>query len=171
MATMKAGFNRQGHAGIIMARAVEDQLMRDTWQTAGYDLLPTLRSLNVRTLVIAGEHDFMVEAAARSTPSFGDLGNESRRLTSRHARHWQSLGNSRSTTDDDLNSDTGVAKHGDEGIDTEPVDLASDKVADPWLGHAEQACSLSLGELPSLNQLAEPNHQICPDLEILSLFV
>jgi hypothetical protein len=81
------------------------------------------------------------------------------------------LGNFRFTTDDDLNPDTGVAKHGDQGIDTEAVDLASDKVADPWLGHAEQACGLSLGETPSLNQLAEPNHQICPDLEILSLFV
>jgi hypothetical protein len=28
------------------------------------------------------------------------------------------LGNSGSSTDDDLNADTGVAKHGDQGIDT-----------------------------------------------------
>jgi hypothetical protein len=62
-----------------------------------------------------------------------------------------------------------MAKHGDQGIDTEAVDLASDKVADPWLGHSKQACSLSLGEPPGLNHLAEPDHQIGPDLEILSL--
>jgi len=65
MATMKAGFIRQGAEGIIKARAVEDQLMRDTWEMAGYDLLPKLRSLRIPTLVIAGDHDFMVEAAKR----------------------------------------------------------------------------------------------------------
>jgi len=87
-------------------------------------------------------------------------------------RRWcLTLGNFRSTADDDLNADTGVAKHGDQGIDTEAVDLSSDKVADPWLGHSKQACSLSLGEPPSLNHLAEPDHQICPDLEILSLLL
>ena len=63
MATMKAGFIRQGSEGIVKARAVEDRLMRDTWQMAGYDLLPKLRNLRVPTLVIAGEHDFMAGAA------------------------------------------------------------------------------------------------------------
>ncbi|MGH7549167.1 MAG: alpha/beta fold hydrolase [Gemmatimonadota bacterium] len=72
MATMKAGFTSQGKEGIVKARAVEDQLMRDTWQVAGYDLLPKLRSLRVPTLVIAGDHDFMVGAAehiARAVPN------------------------------------------------------------------------------------------------------
>ena len=32
--------------------------MRDTWLMAGYDLLPGLRTLNVPTLIIAGERDF-----------------------------------------------------------------------------------------------------------------
>jgi len=64
MATMKAGFISQGKAGIVKARAVEDQLMRDTWEVAGYDLLPKLGSLRVPTLVIAGDYDFMVGAAA-----------------------------------------------------------------------------------------------------------
>ena len=45
MATMNAEFISQGKEGILKARAVEDQLMRDTWQVAGYDLLPKLRSL------------------------------------------------------------------------------------------------------------------------------
>ena len=64
MATMKAGFTSQGREGIVKARAVEDQLMRDTWQVAGYDLIPKLRSLRIPTLVIAGDHDFIpVEVA------------------------------------------------------------------------------------------------------------
>ena len=43
MATMKAGFISQGKEGIVKARAVEDRLMRDTWEMDGYDLLPKLR--------------------------------------------------------------------------------------------------------------------------------
>jgi len=58
MATMKAGFIRQGKGGIVKARAVEDRLMRDTWEMDGYDLLPKLRNLSIPTLVIYGDHDF-----------------------------------------------------------------------------------------------------------------
>jgi len=58
MATMKSGFISQGKEGILKARAVEDRLMRDTWQVDGYDLLPKLRSLSIPTLVISGDHDF-----------------------------------------------------------------------------------------------------------------
>ena len=36
MATMKAAFVRQGKEGIVKARAVEDRLMRDTWQMDSY---------------------------------------------------------------------------------------------------------------------------------------
>jgi hypothetical protein len=64
-----------------------------------------------------------------------------------------------------------MAKHGDQRINAKSVDLASDKVADSGLGHAKQPRGLRLGEPPSLNQLAEPNHQIGPDLEVLSLFL
>jgi proline iminopeptidase len=64
MATMKAAFTSQGKEGVVKARAVEDQLMRDTWQAAGYDLSPKLRSLRIPTLVITGDHDFIpVEVA------------------------------------------------------------------------------------------------------------
>jgi len=58
MATMKAGFVRQGKEGIVKARAVEDQLMHDTWQVDSYDLLPKLQTLSIPTLVIWGDHDF-----------------------------------------------------------------------------------------------------------------
>jgi len=57
MARMKAGFIRQGKDGILKARAVEDRLMRDTWQVDGYDLLPRLRTLGIPTLVLTGDQD------------------------------------------------------------------------------------------------------------------
>ena len=59
METMKAGFTRQGTDGIVKARAVEDRLMRDTWQVDGYDLLPRLKSLKIPTLVLTGDSDFI----------------------------------------------------------------------------------------------------------------
>jgi proline iminopeptidase len=65
MATMKAAFVRQGKEGIVKARAVEDRLMRDTWQADSYDLLPKLQTLSIPTLVIWGDHDFFpIEIAA-----------------------------------------------------------------------------------------------------------
>jgi proline iminopeptidase len=73
MATMKAAFISQGKEGIVKARAAEDQLMRDTWQVDGYDLLPKLRALRIPTLVIAGDHDFIpqetVAHIARAIPN------------------------------------------------------------------------------------------------------
>jgi proline iminopeptidase len=59
MATMKEAFISQGKAGIVKARAVEDRLMRDTWEMDGYDLMPKLRELSIPTLVIWGDHDFI----------------------------------------------------------------------------------------------------------------
>lgn len=65
MATMKAAFVRQGKEGIVKARAVEDRLMRDTWQVDSYDLLPKLQTLSIPTLVLWGDHDFFpIEIAA-----------------------------------------------------------------------------------------------------------
>jgi len=73
MATMKAAFVRQGNDGIVKARAVEDRLMRDTWQVDSYDLLPRLRTLKIPTLVIAGDHDFIpVEIAAHVAAAIPD---------------------------------------------------------------------------------------------------
>ena len=46
--------------------------MRDTWQKAGYDLLPKLRALTTPTLVIWGDYDFIPfeisEHIARAIP-------------------------------------------------------------------------------------------------------
>ena len=73
MATMKAGFVRQGKDGIVEARAVEDRLMRDTWDVPGYDLHPKLGTLKIPTLVIVGDRDFIpvaiTEHIARAIPN------------------------------------------------------------------------------------------------------
>ena len=73
MTIMKAQFIRQGSGGIIKARAVEDQLMQQTWQDAAYDLLPRLSTVTVPTLVIAGDHDFIpveiAEHVAQALPN------------------------------------------------------------------------------------------------------
>jgi proline iminopeptidase len=65
MTRMRQGFLSQGKEGILKARAVEDRLMRDTWEIESYDLLPRLGSLRIPTLVVAGDHDFMAGSAER----------------------------------------------------------------------------------------------------------
>jgi proline iminopeptidase len=59
MAAMKAQFVKQGSTGILMARAVEDRLMDDSWDKPDYDLLPKLHSLEIPTLIIWGDTDFI----------------------------------------------------------------------------------------------------------------
>jgi proline iminopeptidase len=66
MARMTAGFIRQGKAGIVKARAVEERLMRDTWHLGDYDLLPKLRRLSTPTLVISGDQDFIPGEVAQN---------------------------------------------------------------------------------------------------------
>lgn len=56
IASLRASFTREG---ILEARAVEDRLMNDTWLSSGYNLLPKLERLNIPTLVIYGDHDFI----------------------------------------------------------------------------------------------------------------
>lgn len=44
---------------ILLARAIEHRLYDQTWVREDYDLLPRLRELDVPTLVVHGEHDFI----------------------------------------------------------------------------------------------------------------
>ena len=82
--------------------------------------------------------------------------------------YW--LGNFRGTTNDDLNPDTRVPEHGNQGIDGECGDLASEEIADSRLGDVKKVCRLRLGKATRLDQLAEPDHQVGPDLEMLRFF-
>jgi proline iminopeptidase len=61
---MQASFIQQGNAGIIKARAVESRLMTGTWSLLGYDLLPNLKTVNIPTLIITGDHEFIPAATA-----------------------------------------------------------------------------------------------------------
>ncbi len=45
--------------GVLLARAIEDRLYDDTWNSEGYDLVPRLRELDLPTLVLHGEDDFV----------------------------------------------------------------------------------------------------------------
>jgi pimeloyl-ACP methyl ester carboxylesterase len=88
LARMSANFTRQGKDGILKARAVEDHLMSETWALPGYDLLPKLKSLNIPTLVIYGEHDMIpadtAEHIAHAVPN-------TRMVTLKACGHFPSL--------------------------------------------------------------------------------
>jgi pimeloyl-ACP methyl ester carboxylesterase len=49
---------------VLRARAIEQRLYEETWISPGYDLVPKLREIDARTLVLHGEHDFVSIAAA-----------------------------------------------------------------------------------------------------------
>jgi proline iminopeptidase len=52
--------------GVLLARAIEHRLSDETSRSADWDLFPELRKLDVPTLVLHSEHDFIpVELAAR----------------------------------------------------------------------------------------------------------
>jgi pimeloyl-ACP methyl ester carboxylesterase len=51
---------------IVKARAIEERLYAQTWLAPDYDVLARLRKLNVSTLVIHGDQDFVPLDCARS---------------------------------------------------------------------------------------------------------
>ena len=52
-------------AGIVAARAIEEKLYEDTWLRDQYDLIPALHRLDIPTLIIGGEADFVPIALVR----------------------------------------------------------------------------------------------------------
>jgi proline-specific peptidase len=63
VARLRSNFTEQG---VVLARAIEDRLYQETSLSPDWDLFPALRTLDVPTLVLHGEHDFVpVELAAR----------------------------------------------------------------------------------------------------------
>jgi proline iminopeptidase len=52
--------------GVRTARAIERRLRDETWLSTEYDLVPKMRELDIPTLVLHGDHDFVpVELASR----------------------------------------------------------------------------------------------------------
>jgi proline iminopeptidase len=61
IARLYASFTREG---ILKARAIEERLVNETWESTTYNLLPALEALRIPTLVIHGEDDFIPVACA-----------------------------------------------------------------------------------------------------------
>lgn len=63
VARLRANFTEDG---VVLARTIEHRLYDETSRAPGWDLFPRLRELNVPTLLLHGEHDFVpVELVAR----------------------------------------------------------------------------------------------------------
>jgi proline iminopeptidase len=63
VARLRSNFTEQG---VVLARAIEDRLYHETSLSPDWDLFPALRALDVPTLVLHGEDDFVpVEFVAR----------------------------------------------------------------------------------------------------------
>jgi proline iminopeptidase len=56
MERMRASFTKEG---VLKGRAIEERLYSETWLSPGYDLFPGLARLNIPTLVIHGDYDFI----------------------------------------------------------------------------------------------------------------
>jgi proline iminopeptidase len=63
VARLRSNFTEEG---VVLARAIEHRLYEETATSADWDLVPALRGLDVPTLVLHGEDDFVpVQLAAR----------------------------------------------------------------------------------------------------------
>ena len=58
---LRANFTAES---VLKARAIEQRLYDETWRSDGYDLLPKLRAVQIPTLVLHGEGDFVPVALA-----------------------------------------------------------------------------------------------------------
>lgn len=83
----------------------------------------------------------------------------------------QSSGNLSGTTDNNSYLHASVAKHGNQGVDTESIDLPAHKVADARLRDPEELGGLGLCQATRLDQFTEVNHQVGPHLEVGRLFL
>lgn len=61
LAGMGSSFTRES---IMRGRAIEDGLVEETWLSPEFDLLPSLKGLNIPTLVMHGGNDFIPVACA-----------------------------------------------------------------------------------------------------------
>jgi proline iminopeptidase len=63
VARLRSNFTEEG---VLLARAIEQRLHEESSRSTGYDLIPALRRLDIPTLVLHGEDDFIpLELATR----------------------------------------------------------------------------------------------------------
>ena len=58
---LRVGWTKEG---ILKAGAIGNQLWRETYESAGYNLLPALTQLRIPTLIVHGDYDFVPVACA-----------------------------------------------------------------------------------------------------------
>jgi len=56
IARLKSSFTKEG---ILKARAIEARLMSETWSSPEFDLLPKVKNLQIPTVIITGDHEFI----------------------------------------------------------------------------------------------------------------
>lgn len=56
IARLKSSFTKEG---ILKARAIEARLMSETWLSPEFDLLPKVKNLQIPTVIITGDHEFI----------------------------------------------------------------------------------------------------------------
>ena len=81
------------------------------------------------------------------------------------------LGNLAARSDDNGDAGAGMAEHLDQAVDAEAVDLSAHEITDSRLRHTEELGSRHLGQVLSVNQLRQLDHQVSPDLEVLRLLL
>lgn len=62
VARLRSGFTPEA---VVAARAIQDELYRQTWDVEAFDLLPLLADLRIPSLVIHGDNDFVPVGVAR----------------------------------------------------------------------------------------------------------
>jgi hypothetical protein len=80
------------------------------------------------------------------------------------------LGNPSTSADDEGDLGSGMAEHFNQAINAEPVDLATNKIADSGLRDAHQLGRGSLSQAPCFDKPGQLNHQVGANPKVLGFF-
>jgi hypothetical protein len=72
-------------------------------------------------------------------------------------------------SDTKLDTHSRAREHVDQRVDAEKVDLAANKIADPWLSDSKEGCCRTLREFACLNQRPCFHHQLGAKPQALGL--
>jgi hypothetical protein len=80
------------------------------------------------------------------------------------------LGNPSTSADDEGDLGSGMTEHFNQAVNTESVDLATNKIADPGLRDAHQLGRGSLSQASCFDKPSQLNHQVGANPKVLGLF-